>query len=128
MCWVPRGLPLWKQFLPDSNNKEELFEYLSLEASKDRYHDDKHIPVNLKDSVLHVGLGDIVINTRNHEEANTCIVIHLMAAARTCQSLLIWTSDTDVLVIAIAQRLLLTESTLVLNSARLSKDARTPLF
>ena len=96
---VPHGPQLWKQFLSDSSNKEELFEYLSLEASKARYDDDKHLLVTSKDSVLHVGPGDIVINTCNHEVAEMRIVMHLMAAARACQTLLIQTGDTDILVI-----------------------------
>ena len=89
----------WSDFLRDSTNKVELFKYLSGEVMQ-RFHSggDIYITMSNGSTVGHVG------PVCNQEEADTRIILHIIHALNCgFSSILIKTSDSDVIVILIRQ-------------------------
>ncbi len=89
--------------MADSSNKDELFKFLSTEATKASFPDCKDVYLTSGACVLHIGPGDEMKEQSNHEEADTRIVLHVIAALEKSSSILIRTGDTDVLIIIFSQ-------------------------
>ena len=95
----------WKSLLRNSQNKEELFQYLSDVAVQSPFNPDKGIYATSGASVLssdpHADMS--MLSPCNHEEADTRVILHVLDAARKGASkVLIRTVDTVVVVLAIA--------------------------
>ena len=90
----------WQDFLKDSNNKRELFAFLSEKVATANFQEEKTVVITSDKIVISRGgkVPDMPLN--DHEEADTKIVLHLMNALKggssTC---LVRTVDTDVVVI-----------------------------
>ena len=90
----------WQDFLKDSNNKRELFAFLSEKVATANFQEGKAVVITSDKTVISRGgeVPDMPLN--DHEEADTKIVLHLMNALKggssTC---LVRTVDTDVVVI-----------------------------
>ncbi len=89
---MPQGQKHWGQFLADSSNKDELFKFLSTEATKaSSFPDCKDVYLTSGACVVHIGPGDEMVEQSNHEEADTRIVLHVIAALEISSSILIRT-------------------------------------
>ena len=95
----------WKDFLNLSENKTELFEFLSRQAVKVQITDGKFLYVtdgsNVLCSSIDTDLSDLA--PCSHEEADTRLFLHAVNATRKgCSKLCIRTVDTDVVLLAIS--------------------------
>ena len=108
------------QFLRDSNNKTELFQFLTEKVPQYSFPAAKHVYIlltttlppmfcfsniyfNFKgQAVIRKGDGT-KIPSCNHEEADTRIVVHLYHSLETCDKTLVRTVVTDVVVILIGK-------------------------
>ena len=93
----------WAEFLRDSTNKQELFEFLSSKVASWSCPANKHV-------VITSGSNAIVKGSRrsmelcNHEEADTRLKLHLLdAIINGCHRFIIRTVDTDVVVIIVGK-------------------------
>lgn len=87
---VSNGPNRWSWFITTSSNKKELFEFLSNEAMKHHFPPGNNdFYITLKDHVMHNGRGNEMMELSNHEEADTRIVVHLVNAPQTCDSILV---------------------------------------
>ena len=95
-----RLLGKWQDFLKDSNNKRDLFTFLSEKVATANFPEGKTVVITSDKTVISSGedVPDMPLN--DHEEADTKIVLHLLNALKggssTC---LVRTVDTDVVVI-----------------------------
>lgn len=88
----------------DSENKEELINFLTIESVSHPYFpDNKDLYMTSKDKVVHTGRSCNMDDECSHEEANTRIVVHIMHALNTNDLILIRTGDTDVVIIVLSQ-------------------------
>ena len=69
----------WQTFLKNANNKKELFTYLSSMLSTGQLPDQKEVYITKDDCVKHMDEGT-PMGQCNHEEADTCILVHLLHA------------------------------------------------
>ena len=86
----------WQTFLKNANNKKELFTYLSSMLSTGQLPDQKELSITKDDCVKHMAEGT-PMGQCNHEEADTCILVHLLHALYTKSIGLCHTGDTDIL-------------------------------
>jgi hypothetical protein len=95
----------WKSFLRVDENKTELFQYLSQQIVSLHF-DDKEIYSTYGEQVLSSPERQnlSVLQPCSHEEADTRLILHTFDAAQEgCQRIMIRTTDTDVVVLAISQ-------------------------
>ena len=89
----------WIDFLRDSNNKRELFYFLTFEAAKFTYPLGKAVYITSGESVISIGSSNSMPNC-NHEEADTRIVVHILHALQQgIKKVKVRTVDTDVVII-----------------------------
>ena len=91
----------FKDFLRNSQNKEELNELISQTVANTVFQSDQDVYITQKDSVLHIGPG-LEMEVSQYEEADVRIIVH-MKHALDCghENFIVRTSDTDVLVLII---------------------------
>lgn len=88
-------------FLRDSSNKEELFDYLTKSVAARNWPEEKEIYITQDTSAVHKGFGEPMLEC-THEEADTRIIIHLLHALEAgSRKIKVRTVDTDILVILI---------------------------
>jgi hypothetical protein len=94
----------WNDFLRDSHNKKELFNYLSSKKQDmSAIGEEKSIHITDGTSVIHVGSGSSMVDCY-HEEADTRLIVHLLHALNAgSEVILIRTGDTDVISILCGQ-------------------------
>ena len=93
----------WRQFLHDSTNKQELFNFLSNRVSSTDFPDGKQIFITSGTTVISRGTTHCM-QLCGHEEADTRILVHLEdALANGSTTCLVRTVDTDVIVIIIGK-------------------------
>ena len=92
----------WSEFLPIDDNKTELFPYLAASAEANIKTNKTFITTH-QSNVLCINRQDIVgLAPCKHEEADTRIILHLEDAVKEIHNrVLIWTVDTDVVVLAV---------------------------
>ena len=93
-------LPMnFKDFLRNSENKTELFEFLTSKISTHEWPQGKYLYVTSAQNVISVGTND-PMESCNHEEADTRIIVHIFHAllqGQTCFH--VRTVETDIVVI-----------------------------
>ena len=92
---VPRN---WHKFLTNAENKTELFAFLSKRIQEEDFPDEKDVYATMGDKVLHNGKGSAMPEC-DHEEADTRIVVHALHALQASSTGMVFTGDTDVVVI-----------------------------
>lgn len=96
---VPRD---WQAFLANEDNKTELFSFLSTAlVTNGQFPDDKDVYITADDCVHHVG-NSPPMDRCNHEEADTRVLVHLLHALQTASVGMVYTGDTDVVVILLS--------------------------
>lgn len=91
----------FKDFLRNSQNKEELNELISHTVSKTEFQPGKDIYITGHESVVHRGPG-LEMQDSPHEEADVRIIVHMKHALQCGhKNIKVRTSDTDVLVLLI---------------------------
>ena len=88
----------WQNFLANSDNKKELFSFLSNKVSEAQFPDDKEVYITSGDHVLNVGNGP-PMGQCNHEEAYTRVVGHLHHTLQNTSVGMVHPGDTDVVII-----------------------------
>ena len=92
----------WMNFLHDTNNKKELFAYLTSKVSEFSFPPNKVVYIMLGHSVVSVGPSNNAMPNCNHEEADTRIVVHVRhALEHGLKKIEVRTIDTDVVVILV---------------------------
>lgn len=93
----------WCEFLQDSKNKTELFSFLTEIVLKGVSGlGNVYITGVESNTVRHVGPGDEMVGEFKQEEADTRIVVHILHALNSsCSSIIVKTSDSDIVVILI---------------------------
>lgn len=91
----------WQNFLANAENKKELFLFLSKRAAEERFPDQKDLYITAEEQVQHVG-GGLQMDQCNHEEADTRVLVHLLHALQTSTLGMVYTGDTDVVVILLS--------------------------
>ena len=95
--------PKWKEFLKKSENKSEIFEFLSNRISETEFPTNKEIVSTYRGSFSNSNPERVLLNF-NHEESDTCIIVHLVDGLKDSLSkVLIRTVDTDVIVILLGK-------------------------
>ena len=95
---LPRN---WSDFLHDSSNKKELFDFLTYKVANFVFPEGKAVYITSEESVLTVCSSSPMPN-RNHEEAGARIVVHaLHALQQGLTTVQVRTVDTDVVVVLI---------------------------
>ena len=91
----------FKDFLRNSQNKEELNELISQTVANTVFQSDQDVYITQKESVFHIGPG-LEMEVSQYEEADVRIIVH-MKHALDCghENFIVRTSDTDVLVLII---------------------------
>ena len=93
----------WPDFVHDSTNKQELFNFLSKKVSLTGFPDGKQIFITSGTTVIGRGTSHCM-QLCGHEEADTRIVVHLQdALANGSTTCLVRMVDTDVVVIIIGK-------------------------
>lgn len=93
----------WAEFLHDPTNKQELFEFLSCKVADWNCPANKHVVITSGSSVIIKG-SIRSMESCNHEEADTRLMVHLLdAILNGYHKVLIRTVDTDVVVIVIGR-------------------------
>ena len=94
----------WKGFLRDDNNKTDLFHFIATSLAGKTFGDGKKLITTCGDKILSNNQGTHDhLEPSSHEEADTRIILHAADCARSrLLKVLIRTTDTDVLVLAIA--------------------------
>nr|KAG5708605.1 hypothetical protein BaRGS_033026 [Batillaria attramentaria] len=94
----------WKGFLRDNDNKTQLFEFLAKSLAEKSYDEGKKLVTTIGDKVLCCPTeAKDDLRPCSHEEADTRVILHAADCARSgLHKVLIRTTDTDVLVMAIA--------------------------
>ena len=91
----------WQEFLQDSDNKQELFAFLSATVALTNFPNGKTVVITSAEHVIVKG-HNVGMAKTDHEEADTRIALHLLnALLRGSTTCLIRTVDTDVVVILI---------------------------
>ena len=96
----------WAGFLRNSDNNKELFCFLAEEISKLNSGSKEVYTTHLNDVLTAHECDDSIneIKPCNHEEADTRMFLHVAHAAKHGhQKVSIWTVDTDIVVLAVAQ-------------------------
>ena len=88
----------WQNFLSNAENKKELFSFLSTSIVQTPFQDGKQVYITSGDQVLNAGNGP-PMGRCNHEEADTRILVHLLHALQYSSLGMVYTGDTDVVVI-----------------------------
>lgn len=89
-------------FLRHSQNKQELFRYLSDESVSSLKDVQSDFYITAEDIVRHVGPGNNMVGKCNHEEADTRIVLHVLHSLQEgARTILVRTVDSDVVVILV---------------------------
>jgi len=91
----------WQQFLANVDNKKELFSFLSAKITEGHFPDDKDVYITAGDQVHHIG-NSPPMDQCNHEEADTRVLVHLLHALQTSSLGMVYTGDTDVVVILLS--------------------------
>ena len=91
----------WSLFLADSCNKIELLRYLSTSIEKQVVVGNKNLYVTASEVVRKLGNGRDMPEC-NHEEVDTRVIVHLAHALDDSSTAMIFTGDTDVIVILLA--------------------------
>ena len=91
----------WSLFLADSCNKIELFRYLSTSIEQEVVVGNKNLYVTAGQIVRKLGNGRDMPE-RNHEESDTRVIVHLAHALEDSSTAIIFTCDTDVIIILLA--------------------------
>ena len=95
---LPRN---WSDFLHDSSNKKELFDFLTYKVANFVFPEGKAVYITSEESVLTVCSSSPMPN-RNHEEADARIVVHVLHALQQgLTTVQVRTVDTDVVVVLI---------------------------
>ena len=95
---LPRN---WSDFLHDSSNKKELFDFLTYKVANFVFPEGKAVYITSEESVLTVCSSSPMPNC-NHEEADTRIVVHVLHAFQQgLTNVQVRTVDTDVVVVLI---------------------------
>ena len=92
---VPKNVSL---FLADSCNKIELFRYLSTSIEQQVVVGNKNLYVTAGQVVRKLGNGRDMPEC-SHEEADTRVIVHLAHSLEDSSTAMIFTGDTDVIVI-----------------------------
>ena len=91
----------WQEFLQDSDNKQELFAFLSATVALTNFPNGKTVVITSAEHVIVKG-HNVGMAKTDHEEADTRIALHLLnALLRGSTTCLIRTVDTDFVVILI---------------------------
>ena len=91
----------WPDFLRDSNNKQELFTFLSDKIAAKHFPEGKEVIVTSGDTAIIRGANRTMLQC-DHEEADTRLVIHLQDSLNNgCTNCLVRTVDTDVVIILV---------------------------
>eukprot|EP00745_Piridium_sociabile_P034704 TRINITY_DN5991_c0_g1_i13.p1 TRINITY_DN5991_c0_g1~~TRINITY_DN5991_c0_g1_i13.p1 ORF type:complete len:843 (-),score=177.10 TRINITY_DN5991_c0_g1_i13:511-3039(-) len=88
----------WQTFLANSDNKKELFSFLSKKVTEGQFPDDKDVYITAGDQVNHLG-NSPPMDQCNHEEADTRVLVHLLHALQTSSVGMVHTGDTDVVIL-----------------------------
>ena len=91
----------WQNFLADIDNKKELFSFLSKRIAEKTFADEKDVYITADDEVHHIGHSSLM-DQCNHEEADTRVLVHLLHALQTSSLGMVYTGDTDVVVILLS--------------------------
>ena len=91
----------WQNFLKNVDNKKELFSFLSKKITGEHFPDDKNVYITAGDQVHHVG-NSPPMDQCNQEEADTHVLIHLLHALQSSSLGMVYTGDTDVVVILLS--------------------------
>ena len=104
---LPRN---WSDFLHDSSNKKELFDFLTYKMANFVFPEGKAVYITSEESVLTVCSSSPMPN-RSHEEADARIVVHVLHALQQgLTTVQVRTVDTDVVVlIGVFHKLLLSQ-------------------
>ena len=95
---LPRN---WSDFLHDSSNKKELFDFLTYKVANFVFPEGKAVYITSEESVLTVCSSSPMSNC-NHEEADTRIVVHVLhTLQQALTTVQVRTVDTDVVVVLI---------------------------
>ena len=95
---LPRN---WSDFLHDSSNKKELFDFLTYKVANFVFPEGKAVYITSEESVLTVCSSSPMPN-RSHEEADARIVVHVLHALQQgLTTVQVRTVDTDVVVVLI---------------------------
>nr|KAG5688701.1 hypothetical protein BaRGS_029527 [Batillaria attramentaria] len=94
----------WKGFLRDNDNKTQLFEFLAKSLAEKSYEEGEKLVTTIGDKVLCCPTeAKDDLRPCSDEEADTPVTLHAADCARSgLHKVLIRTTDTDVLVLAIA--------------------------
>ena len=94
----------WKGVLRDDWDKTDLFQFIARSLAGRTYEVGKKLLITCDNKVLYSTPGDLShLQPYSHEEADTRVILHAADCARAgLQKVLIRTTDTDVLVLAIA--------------------------
>ena len=112
---LPRN---WSDFLHDSSNKKELFDFLTYKVANVVFPEGKAVYITSEESVLTVCSSSPMPNC-NHEEADTSIVVHVPHALQQgLTTVQVRTVDTDVVgvLIGVLHKLLLSSPRLIFGS------------
>ena len=106
-----QGLPVqWKKFLSSGKNKTSLQLFLAEDLARQQLNGSLDLVIALKPTATRVIFepnspavsSSIDSLTSDHEEADTRLILHAKFAAEYSDSVVIWSPDTDVAVIAIS--------------------------
>ncbi len=90
----------WMDFLGDSDNKKELFAFITSKVAEFTFQPGKAVYITSGESVVSVGSGISNMLECNHEEADTRIVVQIVHALQQgMKRIEVRTVDTDVIVI-----------------------------
>ena len=122
---LPKGAE-WQKFLKESQNKDQLFQFLSSELEQHARDEKYHLLTTKADLVLSNRPMDVsALSPCKQEEADTRMILHLKHAANQGHSkVYIRTVDTDVVVLAVHffSQLNLTELWIGFGSGRTFKE------
>ena len=92
----------WMDFLCDSNNKKEHFEFLASKVVKTTLPNNKTLYIISGESVISTGFGVVTMTECNHKEADTRIVVHIVhALEQGMKTVKVRTADTNVIAILV---------------------------
>ena len=90
----------WMDFLRDSENKKELFAFITSKVAEFTFQPGKAVYITSGEYVVSVGSGNPGMLECNHEEADTRIVVHIVHALQQgMKRIEVRTVDTDVIAI-----------------------------
>ena len=119
----------WDSYLSSGKNKQALQAFISLQLQDFTSTHNFTLVVALQQQVYELQYGSNLLPVRrdvtelnsDHEEADTRMLLHVKHAAETHQNTILWTTDTDVVAIAIGQNSQISSNILFATGTRLKK-------